>query len=74
MIYKGITVEELIAELEKYNPKAQVTILANGAIQPFSICYGHNGDESFDGLVKPETCNQVSFYLEKLNDFETAVG
>lgn len=74
MIYKGITVENLIEELEKYNPKAQVTVLADGSIQPFSICFGHNGDESFDGLVTPETCNQVSFYLEKLNTTENGVG
>ncbi len=69
-VFRGITVEQLITELEKYNPKAQVTMLADGAIQPFSIVYGHNGDESFDGFVTPETCNQVSFYLEKLNSSE----
>lgn len=63
MIRKGITVRELIEELEKYNPNAAVSMLAYGAIHPFSIVYGHNLTEAQDGLVNEKNCDNVSFYL-----------
>ena len=63
MIRKGITVKELIEELEQYNPKAVVSMLAYGAIHPFSIAFGHNLSEAEDGLVNEKNCDNVSFYL-----------
>ena len=66
MIRKGITVQELIQELEKYNPKAVVSILAYGAIHPFTITYGHNLTEAQDGLVNEQNCDNVTFYLEDI--------
>lgn len=64
MIRKGITVKELIKELEQYNPNAAVSMLAYGAIHPFSIVYGHNLSEAQDGLVNKKNCDNVSFLLE----------
>lgn len=66
MIRKGISVQELIFELEQYNPNASVSILAYGAIHPFSITYGHNLSEAQDGLVTKENCDNVTFYLEDI--------
>ena len=63
MIRKGITVKELIEELEQYNPNAVVSMLAYGAIHPFSIALGHNLSEAEDGLVNEKNCDNVSFYL-----------
>lgn len=63
MIRKGITVKELIEELEQYNPNAVVSMLAYGAIHPFSIAFGHNLSEAEDGLVNEKNCDNVSFYL-----------
>lgn len=71
MIYKGITVENLISELEKFNPNAKVSIMAFGAIHPFSLIFGHNGNESMDALVKPENCDNVAFYLEDCEQQES---
>lgn len=64
MIRKGITVRELIEELEKYNPDAAVSMLAYGAIHPFTIAYGHNLSEAEDGLVNEKNCDNVSFVME----------
>lgn len=63
MLKKNVTVKELISELENYNPNAVVSMMAYGAIHPFSIVYGHNLGEAQDGLVNPKNCDNVSFYL-----------
>lgn len=70
MVHKRITVQELIMELENYNPNAVVTMMAYGAIHPFNIVYGHSLGEAQDGLVNPKNCDNISFYLEDLNTQE----
>lgn len=74
MLKKNVTVKELITELEKYNPNAVVSMMAYGAIHPFSIVFGHNLGEAQDGLVNPKNCDNVSFYLETLNSQENENG
>ena len=74
MIRKGITVQELIEELSQYNPNDKVSMLAYGAIHPFSIVFGHNMSEAQDGLVNKSNCDNVSFYLEDTNSQERSLG
>ncbi len=56
--------KDLIAELQQYNQEADVSVIAHNQREDFSLVFGGS-----DGVSK-ETCEKVSFYVDRLNDEE----
>ncbi|HDY66225.1 MAG TPA: hypothetical protein ENH85_00385 [Candidatus Scalindua sp.] len=64
-----MNVEQLIAKLHNYNPKAEVNVIVHNQIEDFTISFG-GGSE---GETK-ETCKEVSFYVDRLCQSDDAEG
>ncbi len=61
-----LKVSQLIEKLGEYNPDADVDVIAMNRSQDFSMSWGGG-----DGCPK-ETCDSVSFYVDELNQSESA--
>jgi hypothetical protein len=55
-----LKVKELIEKLQKYNPDAEVSVVAHCQAYTFSLSFGGG-----DGCGR-EDCESVSFYVDKL--------
>jgi hypothetical protein len=53
--------KDLIEQLRQYNQEAEVSVIAHNQREDFSLVFG-----SSEGVTK-ETCENVSFYVDKLN-------
>jgi len=51
---------ELIDLLKDFNPKAKVTVIVHCRNEKFTITYGNS-----EGVTKA-TCDEVSFYVDRL--------
>ena len=61
-----LKVSQLIEKLGEYNPEADVDVIAMNKRQDFSLTYG-----DCEGATK-EGCTVVSFYVDELNQSESA--
>lgn len=59
-------IKDLIKELKKFNPEADVTVVVHNYPEDFSITWGNA-----EGCTK-ENCDEVSFYVDRLCDNETS--
>lgn len=58
-------VSEVIVELKRYNPNAEVSVNVNSREYDFSFAYGYA-----EGCTE-KTCETVSFYIDELNRLES---
>ena len=58
-------IKELIKDLEKYNPEAEVSVIAHFKSYKFSLVWG-SGDSSDSSENDKLKSGQISFYVDEL--------
>jgi hypothetical protein len=53
--------KDLMAQLQKYNQEAEVSVIAHNQCEDFSLVCGNS-----EGVTEA-TCENVSFYVDRLN-------